>query len=253
MRTIADEVTLRELYLIEKLTDVQIAEQLGCSKNTICRTRKKYGIEALERWERHECKPTKRQMQIILGSLLGDASISNGKKGKYDCHSIFEVQHCGKQKDYLFWKYEELQDLCSSAPKETSDGKWRLRTFHHPFFSNLRRVWYPKGTKTVTRCWLNQIGLLGLAVWYMDDGSLSKQSNFIKLHTCSFTEQEHDIVSLWLKDTYGIQSHMKIYSGYRNLVIDLDSRKKFIKMVKRYMVQSMKYKSVFREYYTWVN
>ena len=253
MKQIIDEATLRELYSCQKKTDIEIAQEFSCSKNTIYRSRKKFGINAIERWERHECKPTKEQMQIILGSLLGDASVSNGKKGNYDCQSIFEVKHGPKQKQYLLWKHQKLENLSPSGPKMVEENKWRIRTFHHPFFSQLRKEWYPNGLKKITREILDQINLLGVAVWYMDDGSLSKQSNFIKLHTCSFTEQEHEVLSLWFKEAFAIKSHMAVYSGYRNLVIDLDSRKDFIKMIKRYVVPSMEYKITFREYHTWEN
>lgn len=250
---ILKETNLRNLYLIEQKTDVEIADLFGCAKSTVYKARKRFGIIGLKRWQRHICEPTQKQLQIIYGSLLGDASISNGKKGNYDCESIFEEKHCLQQKDYVFWKYKELSNLCSSEPKETNIDQWRIRTFHHPLFSKLRNIWYPEGIKIVPKNILNEIGVLGLAVWYMDDGSLSKESNFIKLHTCSFSEAEHDMLSLWLKDEFCIKSHMKTYSGYRNIVIDLDSRKDFVNLIKDQVIESMKYKVTFREYYTWAN
>jgi|LSQX01.1.fsa_nt_gb recombination protein RecA len=253
MKRIIDEQTLRQLYLDKRLTDLQIAEMFGCRKTTVYRSRKRFGIEAIPRWMRHDCNPTSRQVQVILGSLLGDGSISNGRKSKCVCQSAFEVQHCVKQKEYVAWKHIELADLCNSDIKETTDGKWRLRTFHHPYFSGLRETWYPNGVKTICRDILNEIGPLGLAVWYMDDGSLSKESNFIKLHTCAFTEEEHQVLVQWLDETFGVKATMKVYSGYRNLVIDLDSRMDFVKLLKSHVPNCMKYKVLFREYHTWAN
>lgn len=247
------ESDLRRLYLDEHKTDVEIAAILRCHKQTVWNNRRRFGIESFKRWERHICEPSERQLQIIYGSLLGDASISNGKKGDYECESVFEVKHCAKQKDYLFWKYEELKNLSSSEPKETNNGQWRFRTFHHPFFSCLRRKWYPAGIKLISQDHLNLINLLGIAVWFMDDGSLSKASNFIKFHTCAFSDSEHNALSFWFENKFGISSHMKIYSGYRNLVIDLDSRKQFVKIIKPYVIPSMMYKVTFREYHTWEN
>lgn len=238
---------------MNKKTDVEISYLYGCAKSTVYKTRKRFGIVAFKRWQRHIFEPTEKQLQIIYGSLLGDASISNGRKGKYDCESIFEEHHCAAQKQYIFWKYDELKNLCSSGPKEDNVGRWRIRTFHHPFFSQLRKTWYPEGIKIIPKNILNEIGVLGLAVWFMDDGSLSKESNFIKLHTCSFSEKEHDVLSLWLKEKFCINSHMKIYSGYRNLIIDLDSRKDFVNLIKDHVIESMKYKVTFREYHTWEN
>jgi recombination protein RecA len=244
---------IQKLYVEDHLTDLEIAQKLGCHKSTVYQKRKKLGIKAIKRWERNNCQPTSEQLQIILGSLLGDGSVSNGKKGDYICQSQFAVSHGPKQKPYLFWKYKKLSDLCSSEPKELADGKWRFRSFHHPFFSELRKKWYPRGKKILNISLLESITPLGLAVWYMDDGSLIKSGNFMKISTCCFTESEHRILVDWLKQKFDIRSHTKVYSGYRVLVIDLDDRKKFVKLVRKFITPEMKYKITFREYHTWKN
>lgn len=46
---------------------------------------------------------------------------------------------------------------------------------------------------------------------------------------------------------------MKNYGGYRNLIIDLDSRKNFVNLFKDQVIENMKYKVTFRGYYTWAN
>lgn len=46
---------------------------------------------------------TTRQEEILIGSLLGDAYIT--KKGKIQLEQSF------KQKEYLFWKYNELSSI----------------------------------------------------------------------------------------------------------------------------------------------
>jgi hypothetical protein len=246
---------LSELYLSQKMTDIQIAAQIGCLKTSVYKARKRHGIKSLKKWERKDFNLTIEQEQIILGCLLGDGSISNGKKsngkkGYYGCESIFEVKHGPKQKEYLFWKYEKLKNLCKSEPKEMKNGQWRLRTFHHPYFSALRRKWYPNDKKTIP----SQLNLsdLSIAVWYMDDGSISKQSNFLKLHTCSFSKKDH-LKLIEILFNFGIKSEMKIYSGYKNLIIDLDSRKRFVNLIKGKVHESMKYKITFREYGKWGN
>lgn len=239
---------LFELYCSKKMTDLQIANHIGCIKTSVYKARKRYGIKSLKRWERKDFNITSEQEQIIFGCLLGDGSISNGKKGKYICESMFEIKHGPKQKEYLFWKYEKLKNLCVSAPQEV-DGQWRLRTFCHPYFSSLRKKWYPKGTKMFPDIELSEIAI---AVWYMDDGSLSKQSNFIKLHTCCFSKKDH-LKLIKILDNFNVQSELRNYSGYKNLIIDIDSRKNFVKLIERHVPVSMNYKITFREYGQWVN
>lgn len=252
-RNIIKKEDLERLYLKEQKTDLEISKLYGCAKMTVYKTRKRFGIKGLKRWQRNNCNPNEEQLQFIYGSLLGDSSISNCKKGYYDCEGQYCIQHGKNQKTYLFWKYEKLKNLTVSAPSEVDSGKWRFRSFSHPFFTNLRKEWYPNGTKCVNRKILDLIQPLGLAIWYMDDGSLDKTSNFMKISTCSFSEKEHVEIIQWLEEKYSIKSHMKNYSGYRCLVIDIDSRRNFVNLVKPFVIPSMNYKITFREYHTWVN
>ena len=236
---------LFELYCSKKMTDLQIANHVGCIKTSVYKARKRYGIKSLKRWERKDFVLTSEQEQIIFGCLLGDGSISNGKKSKYSCESIFEMQHGPKQKEYLFWKYEKLKHLCLSPPKESADGKWRVKTFAHPYFSSLRKKWYPKGIKIIPSNL--ELSEIAIAMWYMDDGSLSKQSNFIKLHTCCFSKKDH-LKLIKILENFNIKAELRNYSGYKNLIIDIDSRKRFVKLIERQVHESMNYKIAFREY-----
>jgi recombination protein RecA len=247
---------LKRLYIDEMKTDEDIALYFKCTKNAVYRARKRFGIMAFKRWERNNCEPTPRQIEVIYGSMLGDGSISNGIKNKKPCQSIFEVKHCDKQKDYVEWKYMELKSLCPTGTKKVKNGEriqWRIRTFHHPFFTRLRKLFYPKGVKIITKEILDNIGVLGLAVWYMDDGTLSKHGNHIKFCTCSFSERDNLILSQWLENRFLIKTEIKIYSGYRFLIVDLASRKRLIEIIKQAVIPCMKYKTIFREFHTWVN
>lgn len=248
------ENVLKDLYLVQMKTDEEIAKILNTSKMTICRNRKKFNIKTFERWQRNYCEPTEEQKEIIYGSLLGDGSISNGFRKGIRYQSIFEEKHCSKQKDYVFWKYLKLKNLCLSEPKEIKNSlQWRIRTFAHPFFSKLRENIYPREIKTLNETFLNNIGPLGLAVWYMDDGTISKQSNFVKFCTCSFTINEHQILIKWLKNKFSLETYMKIYGKYRFLVVEKESRKLLFQILKEYVINSMKYKITFREFHTWQN
>jgi len=252
-RNIIPKDQLVHLYHEKKKTDLEIAKIFHCTKGTVYNTRKRFGIKRLKRWERNICHPTEEQLQILYGTLLGDASLTNGTKSSYRCESILEVKHSFKQKQYLFWKHKMLASLCASKPKQLKNKQWRIRTFHHPYFSQLRQEWYPHGVKCLKSIDWSKLTLLSVAVWYMDDGSLSKSSNFIRLHTCSFTKSDHIILSEWLLKQYGISSYMREYDGYRNLVIDIDSRLEFVNMIKPFVISSMSYKTTFREYDRWVN
>jgi hypothetical protein len=238
---------IERLYLVNKKTDVEIACLLACNKQSVYKARKRFGIKAIDRWERNDCKPTQKQTEIIYGSLLGDGSISNGIKGDYKCQSIFEEKHASSQKSYINWKYNELKTLCTSAPKWTGE-RWRIRTFHHPFFSNLRREFYPNGKKVVTESILSKITPLGLAVWFMDDGTMCNNF-YLKLCTCGFDLKEHVTMIKWFEDRFGVKVHNAVDRGYNNLIVDVGSKRKFLAIVKPFIIPEMQYKIELGENY----
>lgn len=245
------ECKLRNLYLEKKKTDREIGELFGLSQPTVWYYRNKYGIPSIEAWERHTCEPTDIQMQFIAGSLLGDSGMSDGKKEKWQGNSLLSVMHCSAQKEYVFWKYRIIKNLCNSPPKPTRKNAWWFNTFQHPFFTNIRKNWYPNGEKRID---LNNLKVindsdLALAVWYMDDGSLHKKKPH--LATCSFTEKEHVVLSKWLKDKFDIESHMG-KGEYRYLIID--SADLFLTLIANQLkwVKCMRHKLP-KEYHTWEN
>lgn len=67
-------------------------------------------------------KLTKRQKEILIGMLLGDGCLEkNGRNVR------LRIDHGTKQKDYLDWKYEELQNLATAKPRLVI-GKIDIRT-----------------------------------------------------------------------------------------------------------------------------
>jgi len=165
-----DEDNLRKLYLEQMRTDKEIAKMYGCHKQTVFETRKRFGIKSLKRWQRNICNPTEEQSQIICGTLLGDSSISWDYRDKYLRQSQLRCSHGLKQKDYLFWKYEKLKNLC-------------------------------------------------------------------------FSKQDNDKLVTHLRKSFGIQSYIRVYSTYPVIVVDKDSRRKFVDIVKPYIVPCLMYKT----------
>jgi len=103
-------------------------------------------------------EPTQAEMDIIVGSLLGDGTL--GKIYGERAQANFEEGHGVKQKDYLFWKYEELKRFFKKEPYEQmrpkiamgDDGKiyrlnvkepcWIAKSFRCPLLTQLEREWY---------------------------------------------------------------------------------------------------------------
>ncbi|KKP33706.1 MAG: hypothetical protein UR24_C0002G0001, partial [Candidatus Woesebacteria bacterium GW2011_GWF2_32_16] len=120
--------------------------------------------------------------QIIVGSILGDGSLSPlTKRNKY---STLDISQHESKLPYLRWLYDQLTKKFELNPiyqKKGFENQYRFRSkpnktlgiFRSKFYDNLT------GCKIIPK----DIGDLlknpiSLAVWYMDDGTLDKRYKY---------------------------------------------------------------------------
>lgn len=63
-------------------------------------------------------KITDYQKQLIIAGLLGDGHID-----KREEYPIYIEAHAENQKDYLYWKYDILKDICNKPPRKIDEHK----------------------------------------------------------------------------------------------------------------------------------
>ncbi len=153
--------------------------------------------------------------EVLNGSLLGDGGLST-VSGRVN--SRHKVQRNAEFHDYNIWLMTEMGDIPweQTSPRlgETYDARtaktyyWsRIRSRRHVELSILRDLWYPEGTKTVPRDFVEYFWSdLALLVWVADDGSFFKvdvprRDGFkrelrFKLATNGFTHED----VLWLAE-----------------------------------------------------
>lgn len=111
-------------------------------------------------------------IQILLGSVLGDGCITKKSGVQYRRNYQFCEHHGRKQADYVRWKAERLAAFLPTC----SDRYPEMFTVSHPLFTVLRGKFYRvEGNKRkglVPLDVLSRLDLLGLMVWYLDDGHL---------------------------------------------------------------------------------
>lgn len=190
---------------------------------------------------------SEEQKSIIIGTLLGDGYIYKDKYG--GCY--LEIKHSDKQKDYVFWLYEKLKNICPSKPKQRKDNmQWKFNTTTISDLVLLRDNFYPGGTKIVPKNISETlIRPLSLAIWYMDDGSLDfrpKSHCALSLKTNSFTLNECEKLSEVLKNNFGVISSVQntICRGkkYPQIYIGKHGRDRFINLVSPHIIPCFKYK-----------
>lgn len=202
---------------------------------------------------------TKKEFySAVLGIVLGDGYLRRNKT-KY---ASLSIGHSLLQKEYAKWKGNLLNHLTSITYREDKyfrDEKVYYRFFvdtkSHPFLDRIWRLAYKNGKKRITDKILNRLTPLGIAIWFMDDGTMSiKRERRIgrgliagrQMHLCtqSFTEKENKIIQRYFQDKYGIRMNItKTHNGrLRRLTWGMIEGKKFIDLVSPYIHPSMHYK-----------
>ena len=188
-----------------------------------------------------------RQHAIIVGSILGDGMLE--KRWRYP---RLRFGHGITQKEYLFWKYNEFQNLTSSPPIIVST--WhkkmakRYKSWHFSTraISELMKYWnvfYSNGHKIIPKN-IGQLLIdpLSLAVWFMDDGYKRNDCNALRLNTDSFSDKEQKQLQAVLEKNFGIITTIHKKGKYWNLYIPRTSAYKFAQIVRPYIIPSILYK-----------
>jgi len=192
------------------------------------------------------------QESFLLGSLLGDSSISKYGKNKQSCNIRFV--HGQLQEDYLKFKANLFHSSIRKCRGGFNKNKflWTSTTLKIDGLEDIKDLLYLNGRKTITKTWLDRIDAIGLAAWYMDDGQLSKTktkrsknpSICAYLHTEGFSKIECRIIVDWLRDKWAVNG-----SVYRNgsrghyyIRLTCASSIKFFDIIRPYIIDSMSYK-----------
>jgi recombination protein RecA len=114
------------------------------------------------------------QWQIVLGGLMGDASLSATRSG---LGARFRIGHGARQADYADWKASLFANVGTSRSTNAKGA-----VFHDmaplPELAELREAVYVGGKKVLSYDYLKALTPLALAVWYMDDGGFTLRSTW---------------------------------------------------------------------------
>ena len=122
-----------------------------------------------------------QQIQLILGSLMGDGNLSPNMRGRTGTR--FRMGHGAKQAAYLDWKVSLLGNIGCSR---TTNAKGAVFADFTPLpeLAELHdAVYFGDGKKHLSWDYLKALTPLALAVWYMDDGSFTVRSKGVQERT----------------------------------------------------------------------
>ena len=191
-----------------------------------------------------------RCKEVILGSLLGDGSLKIHKPYK---NARFSFRHSISQKEYFFWKVEEMKGISSEQcfweqGENGKDGwgkrKLRYQSLALESLTELYHLAHKKGEKgkiRIRRKWLNMLTPLSLAVWWLDDGSLVADSRQGVFCTDGFSYKEVLLLKRYLKKIWKIETKMgKVKrrpekEHYRLWIRSAEELKKFLRIILPYI------------------
>ncbi|MBL1208752.1 hypothetical protein [Geminocystis sp. GBBB08] len=178
-------------------------------------------------------KLTKETRNLILAMAIGDGNINNG--------CLFIV-HCEKQKQYLDWKHELIKNISGKISRFINNGyvAYRFNTKRLTFLKQIKPYLYKQ--EKITPKILNRIGVIGLAIWYMDDGSLIKKKRNGKIHAYELVlstyfnseEKANEIID-WFKTKLNINFTVKRNKGKFSIRCGTSESRKFIQLIKPYV------------------
>lgn len=192
---------------------------------------------------------TKRQMDIVIGTILGDTYVQ--LTGKTNARLRFE--HGEKQKDYIIWKWQELENLMQDKPKkiirynpifQRTYSYYRCQSHSSPVFGKLQGLFYQDKKKIIPE----ELGellksKLSLAVWFMDGGYYYHRDRTAYIYLSKFSEDELQKLLNVLKLNFNLQPKIEIKKRESiNLKFSVKETEKLIQLIKADIIPSMQYK-----------
>ena len=199
---------------------------------------------------RLQSKFSSHQIDVIVGSLLGDARLECRSVGKRSpITARFRVHHGEKQKEYVFWKYEILKDFVSKEPMEISwlnpkrnlqETSWYFHTKSFKELGSLYHFFYKDKVKILPENIFNLLNPRMIAVWFMDDGSNNGES--LTLNTHGFSKEDQMRVVNFFKESFDIFPTIVKDRTKWKIAIGKKDFRKFISIIEPYIIPAMSYK-----------
>jgi DNA polymerase III subunit gamma/tau len=205
---------------------------------------------------------TQHQLNIVVGAAVGDGSIGltdSKMRGRLG------LTQRVAQKDYLDYKVQLLGDLAQTAPyyynsdkTYSKTGTYHFSTVSRPQIAQLHHELYDaNGRKRITTAYLDKITTLGLALWYLDDGSLTTAKNIYTrkdgsvtnypatrstLSVHGFLPEEAQLICRWLHDRWGVEARVTVTAKGPVIWLTLAGTDRLHQIISSHVPPSMEYK-----------
>lgn len=192
---------------------------------------------------------TKRERSIVIGCVLGDGFLQ--KTGKNNAR--LRLEHSLKQKEYIVWKWRELERFMQDKPKFLSRfnpiwkktySYYRCQSHSSPQFGKLHHLFYKDGRKRTPEEIAKLLSdNLALAVWFMDDGYYYARDRTAYIYLSKLTALDIKRLNNTLAENFKLYPRLeKKKSGALNFKFSVKDTKILINLIAPHVVASMRYK-----------
>lgn len=216
-----------ERYINKGMSHQEMADECGASLRVI----QKWCSE-IHKLNRRTYKNQKRlnnkQKELIMFGLLGDGHID-----KRETQPMYIESHAENQKDYLYWKYNILKDICNKEPmyyppQENIMINGSLSNQKAYYRINTKIVYDLKDIRNMTRIdIINNLNEFGLSIHTLDDGTRTEA--YWSICLAEYTQEEINLYIKICKERFGLNLYQCKDIRYANY--DADSSRKLDKII----------------------
>ena len=191
----------------------------------------------------------------LYGMILGDACIGHDERCASENIRI-GVTHGEDQFDYMKIKQkmfgvDNFHILIGGKSGYCDKKIYRGQIITDPKITeSVINDCFINKKKTVTNSMANKINEIGLALWYLDDGSLKHRDDnsecnpHVVISSNAYTKEENEILINMLKNKFGIDCNIRRERDkYWCIYITVEGTKRLFEIIGDYIPMSMKYKA----------
>ncbi len=199
------------------------------------------------------CGMSELQLNAILGSLMGDASIPKPKTAET---ARLRWNHSWKQIGYARHKYETLKPFATGEPRRRENpgfgDEWAVLTLKSSKLLRLiHSIVYPHdGPRRMAQDLLELITHpMALAWLFLDNGSRAQGHNCGDIAQNGFPEEDVDRLIDWMEKCWGIRAvKRRVHhssTGKESCIVSLPVRAyvQLMGLIEPYVPESMRYKT----------
>lgn len=203
-------------------------------------------LKSLEEYKK-TLKLSAKQKDVLVGLLLGDGHIELSLNRK---SARLKVEYSVKNFDYVEFLHKIFKSFVRMNPRiRTIKGFGKnfdrvgFATLSLPEFLFYRNLFYKNKTKIVPKNIKKLLTNIGLAVWFMDDGSYkSKECKGKLLCTHNFTSREILLLCQVLDHNFGLRAIPRRQKDGTEIYIRASSYERLKTILSPFMVESFSYK-----------